>query len=205
MIIKKKNLITNTSFYSSPILPKKHNHVELIFDNFRVIYNDPRRFGFFQILDNTKILKKKFVKLGPEPFQSKFNLRYMFSFFKGKKKNIKNFLLDQNFVSGIGNIYANEILFLSKIDPKKSVSLLNNDECKKIIFNSKKVLINAIKRGGSSIRDFKNPSGKKGGFQKDFKVYERNGHSCKRVGCHGIIQKKILSNRSTFFCNMCQI
>ena len=202
---KKKNLVTNTSFYNSPILPKKHNHVELIFDHFSVIYNDPRRFGFFEIIDNSKILKKRFAKLGPEPFQPKFNLRYMFSFFRGKKKNIKNFLLDQNFVSGIGNIYASEILFLSKIDPKKSVSLLNKYECKKIIFNSKKILLNAIKRGGSSIRDFKNPSGKKGGFQRNFKVYERNGYSCKREGCQGIIQKKILSNRSTFFCNICQI
>ena len=132
-------------------------------------------------------------------------MNYLISFFKGKKKNIKNFLIDQNFVSGIGNIYASEILFLSKIDPNKKVSLLKKIELEKIILNSKKVLFNAIKKGGSSIRDFKNTSGKKGGFQKDFKVYERNRLRCKRFKCRGIIQKKNISNRSTFFCNICQI
>ena len=200
----KKNIFTNTSFYNSPILPKKHNHVEIIFENLKVIYNDPRRFGFFQFIQNSKLLKKRFAHLGPEPFQSKFNLDYVTSFFKEKKKNIKNYLLDQKFVSGIGNIYANEILFLSKINPNKKVSLLDRKECKKIINISKKVLSNAIKKGGSSIRDFKNTSGKKGSFQKDFNVYERHGLNCKGFHCQGIIHKKIFSNRSTFFCNICQ-
>ena len=113
-------------------------------------------------------------------------------------------MLDQNFVSGIGNIYANEILFLSKINPDKKVYLLQKDDCKKIIKISKKVLINAIKKGGSSIKDFKNLSGKNGSFQKNFKVYERKGLNCKRLKCEGIIQKKVISNRSTFFCNICQ-
>ena len=203
--IKKKNLITNTSFYKSPILPKAHNHVEIIFENLRVIYNDPRRFGFFQIIKNLHLLKKRFSKLGPEPFQSEFSLEYIFSFFKGKKKNIKNFLLDQNFVSGIGNIYANEILYLSKINPNKKAYLIKKEECKKLIINSKKILTNAIKKGGSTIRDFKNTSGNKGNFQKNFKVYERYGLNCKRFNCNGIILKKNISNRSTFFCNICQI
>ena len=201
----KKNPITNASFYSSPILPKKHNHVEIIFESFKIIYNDPRRFGFFQIIKDSYSLKKRFANLGPEPFQSNFNLKYILSYFKGKKKNIKNFLLDQNFVSGIGNIYASEILFLSKINPNKNVHLIKKKDCKKILTNSKKVLLNAIKKGGSSIKDFRHTSGKKGGFQKEFKVYERNGLSCKRLRCNGIIQKKTISNRSTFFCNICQL
>ena len=201
----KKDIFTNTSFYNSPDLPKKHNHVEIIFDNFKIIYNDPRRFGFFQIINSSFLLKKKFNKLGPEPFQSKFNIKYIHTYLKGKKKNIKNFLLDQNFVSGIGNIYASEILFLSKINPNKNVNLINRKDYEKIIINSKKVLSNAIKKGGSTIRDFKNTSGKKGTFQKNFNVYERNGLSCKRSRCNGIIQKKNISKRSTFFCNICQI
>jgi len=201
----KKNLVTNTSFYSSPILPKKHNHVEIIFENFKIVYNDPRRFGFFQIINNSQLLKKRFAEYGPEPFQSKFNLNYVFSFFKGKKKNIKNFLIDQNFVSGIGNIYASEILYLSRINPNKNVNFFKKKDCKKIILNSKKVLMIAIKKGGSSIKDFKNTSGKKGNFQKNFKVYERDGLNCKRAKCNGIIEKKIISKRSTFFCNTCQI
>ena len=204
IVHNKKNHLTNTSFYNSPILPTKHNHVEIIFENFKIIYNDPRRFGFFQIIKDLSLLKKRFSHLGPEPFQSKFNLEYVFSFFKGKEKNIKNYLLDQNFVSGIGNIYANEILFLSKINPYKKAHILQKDDCKKIIKISKKVLMNAIKKGGSSIKDFKNASGKNGSFQKNFKVYERKGLHCKRLKCEGIIQKKVISNRSTFFCNICQ-
>ena len=197
------NRVTNSSFYSSPNLPKKHNHVELIFDGCKVVYNDPRRFGFFQIIDNYISLKKRFEHLGPEPFQSEFNLKYVLSFFKKKQKNIKNYLIDQIFVSGIGNIYANEILFLSKINPNKKVYLLSKKDCKKIIINSKKVLSLAIKKGGSSIRDFE-ISGKKGNFQKNFKVYERKGLNCKRYNCLGKIEKKTISNRSTFFCNRCQ-
>ena len=200
----KKRSLTNTSFYHSPILPLKHNHVEIIFENFRIIYNDPRRFGFFQIIKNISLLKKRFSHLGPEPFQSKFSLKYVLSFFERKKKNIKNYLLDQNFVSGIGNIYANEILFLSKINPNKKAHLLNKKDCDKIIINSQKILLDAIKKGGSSIKDFKNTLGKKGSFQKDFKVYDRGGLSCKRLECTGIIQKKMISKRSTFFCNCCQ-
>ena len=201
---KKKNLVTNTSFYSSPQMPKKHNHVEIFFDDFKIVYNDPRRFGFLEFLVNENLLKKRFSHLGPEPFQKEFDLDYVLSFFKGKKKNIKNFLLDQNFVSGIGNIYASEILFLSKVNPEKKASLLSKKDCKKIILNSKKVLINAIKKGGSSIRDFKNTFGKSGNFQKNFNVYERNRLNCMRSDCRGIINKKMISNRSTFFCNICQ-
>ena len=201
---KKKDSLTNTSFYSYPILPKKHNHVEIIFDNVKIVYNDPRRFGFFEIIKNADSLKKRFNHLGPEPFDMKFNKEYVFSFFKKKKKNIKNFLLDQNFVSGIGNIYASEILFLSKINPNKKASLISSNDCKKIITNSKKILFDAISKGGSSIRDFKNALGVEGNFQNNFKVYQREGKKCKRLKCTGTIQKKNISNRSTFFCNICQ-
>jgi formamidopyrimidine-DNA glycosylase len=201
----KKNCITNTSFYSSHKLPKKHNHIEIKFKNMRIVYNDPRRFGFFQTIKDDASLKKRLNHLGPEPFQPKFSLKYVCSFFKKKEKNIKSFLLDQKFVSGIGNIYANEILFLSQIKPFKKAKLVKKKDCQKIITYSKKVLWNAIKKGGSSIRDFKNISGIEGNFQKDFKVYQREGLKCKRSNCQGIIQKKIISNRSTFFCNTCQI
>jgi len=201
---RKKNLVTNTSFYSSPILPKKHNHVEIIFKNLRLVYNDPRRFGFFQILKDENSLKKRFLNLGPEPFDKKFNEKYIYSSLRNKEKNIKNFLLDQNFVSGIGNIYANEILFLSKIRPTQKGATLNEKDCKKIAKNSQKVLRDAIDKGGSSIRDFKNTLGKKGNFQKEFNVYGRNGLNCKRFRCQGIIKKKVISNRSTFFCSTCQ-
>ncbi len=200
----KKNYVTNVSFYSYPILPKKHNHVEIVFDDYRFIYNDPRRFGFFQLIKNKDKLIKRFKNLGPEPFQSKFNLGYVFSFLKNKEKNIKDFLLDQKFVSGIGNIYASEILFLSGISPSRKGNQINKNDCIKIIANSKKVLTYAIKSGGSTIRNFKNISGFKGNFQKNFKVYQREGLNCKKPKCNGIIKKKNISKRSTFFCNICQ-
>ena len=198
------NKRTNTSFYNSPLLPKKHNHVELIFNNFKIVYNDPRRFGFFQIIKNNLELKKRLNHLGPEPFDQNFDLTYVYNFFKGKNKDIKNFLLDQKFVSGIGNIYASEILFLSKINPFKKVKLLSKKECQSIIINSKKILLKAISKGGSSIRDFKDTSGLKGGFQDEFKVYQQEGKQCKNFGCSNLIKKKIISNRATFFCDSCQ-
>ena len=198
------NKRTNTSFYNSPLLPKKHNHVELIFNNFKIVYNDPRRFGFFQIIKNNLELKKRLNHLGPEPFDQNFDLTYVYNFFKGKNKDIKNFLLDQKFVSGIGNIYASEILFLSKINPFKKVKLLSKKECQNIIINSKKILLKAISKGGSSIRDFQDTSGLKGGFQDEFKVYQQEGKQCKNFGCSNLIKKKIISNRATFFCNSCQ-
>ena len=200
----KKNLITNASFYSSPKLPIKHNHVEIIFKDLRIVYNDPRRFGFFEIIKNDNLLKKRFSHLGIEPFDSNFNQKYIYSFLKNKEKNIKNFLLDQSFVSGIGNIYASEILFLCKINPIKKAKKLSKKDCRKISINSRKILLEAIRKGGSSIRNFKNISGKEGSFQKDFKVYEREGLECKLSKCSGIIQKKIITNRSSFFCKICQ-
>ena len=200
----KKNFITNASFYNSPSLPVKHNHVEILFENLKIVYNDQRRFGFFQIIEDIISLEKKFSNLGPEPFDKRFNENYIFLSLKNKEKNIKNFLLDQSFVSGIGNIYASEILFLSKINPTKKAKLINDIERKKIIIFSKKVLFDAIKKGGSSIRDFKNISGIKGKFQKNFNVYQREGLKCNRTKCKGTILKKNISNRSTFFCNSCQ-
>jgi len=200
----KKNIVTNTSFYNSPKLPSKHNHIEIFFDDCKIVYNDPRRFGFFEIVENEEFLKKKFNHLGPEPFNSNYTLNYIYSKLRGKQKNIKNFLIDQNFVSGIGNIYASEILFLSEINPTKKAKNLKKNDCKKILINSKKVLLEAINKGGSSIKDFKNISGNYGGFQSEFKVYQREGLKCKRTNCIGIIKKKNISNRSTFFCNSCQ-
>ena len=202
---KKKNIFTNTSFYNSPLLPKKHNHIEIFFKDLKLIYNDPRRFGFFQILKNDDQLKKRFIHLGPEPFHSEFSLKYLHDFFKGKEKNIKSFLIDQSFVSGIGNIYASEILFLSKIYPLKKAKLLSDNDCKKIILNSKKILLNAIKRGGSSIKNFRDSNGINGNFQKEFNVYQREGEKCKKSSCTGMIKKVFISNRSTFFCDICQI
>ena len=128
----------------------------------------------------------------------------MINHFKKKNKSIKNFLLDQNFVSGIGNIYASEILYLSKINPSLSAKYLKKYQCKNIVTNSRKILNNAIRKGGSTIRDFKNTKGDQGNFQKEFKVYGRDKQKCKRFSCLGTINKITQSNRSTFLCEICQ-
>ena len=110
-LIKKNNLnnFTNTSFYNSSSLPKKHNHVEIHFEGLKVIYNDPRRFGFFKFIENREALIERFNHLGPEPFFKNFDLKYLLKYFLNKKKKKKIFLLDQKFVSVIGKIYASEI------------------------------------------------------------------------------------------------
>ena len=201
---KKKSLFTNTSFYHSPILPKKHNHIEFFFNDIKLIYNDPRRFGFFLHIEDKENLKNVFKNYGPEPFDKKFNLNYLINFLREKKKDIKGFLLDQKFVSGIGNIYASEILYSSKINPLTPAKNLYKSQLKKIIKNSKEILYSAIKEGGSTIRDFKNTTGDTGQFQKKFKVYGRDKKNCKRSNCIGTIDKIIQSNRSTFYCKICQ-
>tara|TARA_B100001750_G_C15496222_1_gene594295 strand:+ start:1396 stop:2259 length:864 start_codon:yes stop_codon:yes gene_type:complete len=205
-IISKKNInkITNTSFYHSPFLPKKHNHIELFFKDFRMIYNDPRRFGFFLLFNNYKSLKKYFLGLGPEPLNKNFNINYIKNYLILKKRSIKNILLDQKFVSGLGNIYVNEILFHSKINPLKIGNNLKNNELIKLIKFSKSTILKAIRNGGSSINNFTNTLGRKGNFQNFFKVYNQEGKKCSNKGCEGIIIKLSVSNRSTFFCKKCQ-
>ena len=201
---KKKKKNTNLSFYQSKTLPETHNNIEIKFSSFMIIYNDPRRFGFFKILDNKIELKNFFKKFGPEAISTNFNFKYIKNKFLNKKKNIKNCLLDQNFVSGIGNIYANEILFLCKINPFKLANKIGDKEINKLVKNTKLVLNLAIKFGGSTIKDFKNIKGKSGLFQKEFKVYDRENKNCCRKYCHGKIIKTFISNRSSFFCKFCQ-
>ena len=204
-LINKKNFKknTNTSFYSSPNLPLKHNHIEFFLEKYQLIYNDPRRFGFFKIFEK-KSLSDFFNNVGPEPLNNKFNINYISNYFINKKKNIKSFLLDQKFVSGIGNIYANEILFCCKINPLKKAKSLTKLDIKKIRYFSKSILNQAIKKGGSSIRDFKNVEGRNGSYQNEFKVYQRENLNCLNKDCFGKIKKKVISKRSTFFCNRCQ-
>ena len=202
--IPSKKSFTNLSFYKNPTLPKKHNHVIIDFDKIRLIYNDPRRFGYFKILNNKYDLDNYFTRIGPEALDKSFNLIYLKKKIKNRKKNIKNLLLDQKIVSGIGNIYANEILYKSKISPMKSVKKLSSTDLIKIIKFSRITLKNAIKFGGSSIKDFKDISGGGGSFQTKFTVYNRENQKCAESKCKGIIQKRYISNRSTFICNFCQ-
>lgn len=194
-----------TSYYSNEFF-SKHNHLEFIFsNNFRVIYNDPRRFGFFILDEASKLEFNKFLnKLGPEPLGRNLKKNYLISKMKLTQRTIKTLLMDQSFISGIGNIYANEILFLAKIKPNKISSRLNLVEITRLYLSISKVLKRALKLGGSSIKDFKSLVGQKGRFQNEFKVYDREDLKCLRTRCPGLIARVVSQGRASFFCNQCQ-
>ena len=206
--VDRKNTKLKTSFYYNIDYKKeqKYDRVEFILNkNQKLIYNDVRKFGFIKLLRNKKYKNNFHLKhLGPEPLKNTFNYTYFKNYIKGRSRVIKDILMDQKFVSGIGNIYANEILFLSKIKPSRKVKNLKEFELKKIINFTKEVLKNAIELGGSSIKDFSSSNGKKGSFQQYFNVYGKKGATCSNTTCKSIIVKSLISNRSTFFCNNCQ-
>jgi len=200
------NTIFKTSFYYDTNVHSKHNHIRFELNNGSIlIYNDVRRFGFFKLYNTTQLNKIIFIKkLGLEPFSKIFNVEYFEKFIKNRKKNIKNLLMDQTFVSGLGNIYTNEALFMSKIKPLRICKSLNKNEMKNLIFNIKKILKFSISKGGSSVRDFQNTLGKSGNFQQFFHVYGQKNKNCSRISCKGKIKKILISNRSSFYCNKCQ-
>tara|TARA_Y100000590_G_scaffold93105_2_gene105430 strand:+ start:920 stop:1786 length:867 start_codon:yes stop_codon:yes gene_type:complete len=195
---------TNLSFYHSRNLPKKHNHIFLNFKNFSIIFNDPRRFGFIKLIKGHLNFINYFKNYGPDPFEESFNFEYVKKYLYKKNKNIKNTLIDQKFISGIGNIYASEILNYSKINPLKYSGKLNSNEINKIIFYTKKVLNHSIKKGGTTINNFLSAKGNRGSYQKEFRAYDQESKRCKNNLCLGKIIKVNLSNRSTYMCNICQ-
>ena len=206
VIRKKDNQVFKTSFYYNLDIIHKHNHLYFTLSNgFILIYNDVRRFGFFKLYKGSNLNSINFLKsLGPEPLTNNFNIMYFQQFIKNKKKNVKSMLMDQKFVSGLGNIYVNEALYMAKIHPLRVSSGINKKEANKIIYHIKFILKFAILKGGSTIRDFKNSSGKSGKFQQFFRVYGKEGEDCSRISCKKKIKKIFISARSTFYCNNCQ-
>jgi len=203
---KKYTTIFKTSFYHDLNILPKHNHIFFILsNNLTLVYNDVRRFGFFKIYENKKLNEISFLsKLGVEPLNKKLNYKYFKKIIKNRKKNIKNILMDQTLICGLGNIYVSEALFLAKINPLRLSYSLKNREIKNIIKNIKLILKLSIAKGGSSIKDFKNTFGKNGKFQQYFNVYGRNNKNCSRTSCTGEIKKILISNRSSFYCSSCQ-
>ena len=206
--IDKKNKKFKTSFYYSLNKDKDQKHDRIIFylqSGQKLIYNDIRKFGFIKFYDLKKYHQSKHIKcLGPEPLSKYFNFNYLSKYISGRNRSIKNLLMDQKCISGLGNIYVNEILFLSGVTPSRKVTKLKKLEIKKIIYNTKIILKKAIKLGGSSIKNFSNEQGKKGVFQQHFRVYGRKGEKCSNIDCNRRIMKTVISNRATFFCMRCQ-
>ena len=197
-----------TSFYYHLDYQKDQKYNRVIFflnKNRKLIYNDVRKFGFIKLYNFTDITRISHLKsLGPEPLEKKWNFKYFINYIVNKKRNIKNILMDQKFVAGLGNIYVNEILFLSGVRPYREVKKLNQYEIKKIIKYSKMILKRSIKLGGSTIKDFSSENGKKGVFQQHLKIYGRKGKKCSNVDCNTAIDRIVISNRATFFCKKCQ-
>ena len=207
-LINKKKVRKETSFYYTIDEEKdnKHDHIIFLFKNgSKLIYNDVRKFGFIKFENIKNIEKNSHLKnLGPEPLSGGFNFNYFKNYLNGKNKNIKDLLMDQKFVSGIGNIYANEILFYCGVLPIKKVNKLKDREIREVIVNTKKILKKAILLGGSSIKNFSSISGKTGLFQQHFSVYGKLGHKCSNTDCNTKIEKIRISNRASFFCSKCQ-
>tara|TARA_B100001057_G_C22618643_1_gene859548 strand:- start:84 stop:953 length:870 start_codon:yes stop_codon:yes gene_type:complete len=206
--IDEKNIKYKTSFYYDFNLDQDKKHDRIIFnlsEKAKLIYNDVRKFGFIKILNKFELEENSHLKnLGPEPLNDEFNFFYFKNYLEGRNRIIKNILMDQKFVSGLGNIYVNEILSFSGIRPTKKAQFLSNLEIKNIVKFTKKIISKAISLGGSSIKDFSSTSGKKGSFQQHFRVYGRKGKICTKKNCKGKIIKIFLANRASFYCNKCQ-
>jgi formamidopyrimidine-DNA glycosylase len=181
-----------------------HNHFLIIFgDQSCLIYNDPRRFGLIDLVNENKIYQHLMLKnLGVEPLSKDFNKEYLQQKLKGKKINIKTIMMDNKIVVGIGNIYINESLFVSKILPSKMAGDLNLLEIELLVKNTKIILEKAINSGGSTLRDYAKLDGDVGSFQLDFKVYGREGEDC--FICASKIKRIKQNGRSSFYCKICQ-
>ncbi len=205
--INKNSQKFKTSFYYD-MKKKDEKHDRVIFflqNKQKLIYNDVRKFGFIKFYNPSKYYQNlHFKNLGPEPLSNECNFNYFKKYLKGRNRNIKDVLMDQKCISGLGNIYVNEVLFLSGIKPTRKVSKLNDAELKNILKNIKKVLKNAIRMGGSSIKNFSSDDGKKGIFQQHFKVYGKKGERCSNTDCNTKLVRIVISNRATFFCKNCQ-
>jgi len=169
--------------------PEKHDHVDIVFENKKIIrYNDPRRFG--SVIYNQQGLEHPLlVKLGVEPLTNDFNVDYLYAICKQRKVAIKVLIMNSHIVVGVGNIYAQEALFNSGIHPNKASN--------KII-----ILKQAIKAGGSSLKDFTSAEGKPGYFQQAHQVYGRAGQSC--YSCKATLKQTVIGQRTTVYCGSCQ-
>ena len=194
--IKKKDIV------------QKHDHMRLIVENnnkhFIITYNDSRRFGYIDLFKK-KELREHFLlsKIGVEPLGRELTIEYLQNNFKKRVINIKNALIDQKIIAGIGNIYASEILYKAKINPLRKVNSLSQNDLNSIITYTKIILKKSIEVGGTTIRDHMQPDGSLGYFKQKLQVYGKTNEKCKT--CNSFIVKEVISNRSTFICRHCQI
>jgi formamidopyrimidine-DNA glycosylase len=183
-----------------------HDHVVFHLSNGqRIIYNDPRRFGFMTLSSRATLHEDPYLKgLGVEPVGNAFDGKTLRRLFEGKKTSLKAALLDQRLVAGLGNIYVCEALNRAKLAPERLAGKLTPKTAELLATSIRDVLGEAITAGGSSLRDHRQTNGELGYFQHSFRVYDREGETCVNSGCGGTIERKVQTGRSTFFCPRCQ-
>ncbi len=184
---------------------KTHDHFILTLnDQSRIVYHDPRRFGMFYLSRSPQWDEEKpFSTMGPEPLEN-WHGANLFKALRKKKSPIKTVLLDQDVVSGLGNIYVCEALFCAKISPLRMAHDLSKKECGVLVECSQNVLIKAIEAGGSTLRDYQKTDGSLGYFQYQFSVYDKEDEPCPGKKCRGTIKRIVQAGRSTFYCPICQ-
>ena len=192
------------AFFANGTPRRAHDHLRLLLDSgLELRFNDVRRFGSVQVVaPEDRKSPQVFAGLGAEPLGPDFSTPYLMSRARNRTRPIKNFLMDARVVVGIGNIYANEILFAAGIRPARAVGTLRKAAWDRIVEASRQVLEQAIACGGTTISDYVNSSGEAGYFQCELKVYGRGGEVCQRCGSK--ITRVLLSGRASFFCPVCQ-
>ena len=183
--------------------PLFHDHVDLeCSDGTLLRYCDPRRFGAWLWTRDDPLQHELIVRLGPEPLTEAFNVDYLVARAKGRKSSVKTFIMDSHVVVGVGNIYANEALFMAGIHPKRPAGRISRARYARLVSAIKAVLAASIDMGGTTLRDFVGGDGKPGYFKQTLRVYDRAGQPC--VGCKGPLTEIRLGQRSTVFCKLCQ-
>lgn len=177
----------------------------------RIIYNDPRRFGYMELIERSNFDKHPyFAKMGIEPIGNALNGDVIAELFKGKKTPLKSALLDQRLIAGLGNIYVCEALHGAGLSPTRQAGSLVKKNgkagryCEPLAIEIRDVIQRAIQAGGSSLRDHRQADGSLGYFQHSFKVYDQEGKACAKSTCNGVIARIVQSGRSTFYCPKCQ-
>lgn len=182
---------------------EKHDHVDICFRHQRCLrLRDPRKFGSVLWCDRNIEQHRLIKNLGPEPLSDAFNTDYLFLKSRNRRVAIKQFVMDSKVVVGVGNIYASESLFLAGIHPESVSGKISKKRMGKLVESIKTVLTRAIKEGGTTLRDFTNSEGKPGYFAQQLNVYGRKGEPCYQ--CSKPVKQKILGQRSSFYCSVCQ-
>src|SRR3954471_10395230 len=203
---------TRGKFHHPRSEARAHDHVVFqMSSGASVVFNDPRRFGYMKIIARKALGDEPLLKgLGPEPLGNEFDAAMLAHSCANKKTSLKAALLDQRVVAGLGNIYVCEALFRAHLSPRRLAATLATktgqptDHAKRLVGAIHAVLNQAIKAGGSSLRDHRQTTGELGYFQHSFQVYDREGEKCQTAGCRGIVKRFTQNGRSTFWCPKCQ-